>query len=214
MMFSRRTTLGLASLAGSFLFCAMTAVAQVAPQPPQGQPSQTGIDSPINPNSGNIGVTPSGQTTPGDMIFVKTAIQGSMAEVELGKLALQKSNNPDVKAFAQKMVDDHTKMGDQMKNVAQQVGVKVPTDVSKKDRANIAKMSTLSGDEFDKAYTKDMVKDHKTDLSDFQIEVNNGSNPGVQSVAKQASQIISQHLQMAEQLDQKTSGMASNGGTK
>jgi putative membrane protein len=211
MTFSSGTT-SFAALAGSFLLCGVTAMAQTQPQAqqtqPQAQPSQTGINSPRNPNSDNIAPAASGQTTPEDTVFVKDALEGGMAEVQLGNLALQKSNNSDVKAFAQKMVDDHTKMGDQMKTLAQQVGVKVPTDVSKKDRATIAKMSALSGDDFDKAYMKDMVKDHKTDLSDFQIEAQNGSNPVVKSAATQGAQMISQHLQMAQQITQKTGTMA------
>src|ERR1700761_1381092 len=98
-----------------------------------------------------------------DKAFVRDALQGGMAEVELGKIALQKSNNPDVKQFAQKMVDDHTKIGDVMKQIAQKMDVKVPDSPSGKDKSNIAKMQALSGDDFDKAYIKDMVKDHEKD---------------------------------------------------
>ena len=67
-----------------------------------------------------------GQPSPVDRMFVKKALQGGMAEVQLGQLTLQKSNNDQVKQFAQHMIDDHTKLNDQMKPVAQQVGVAVP----------------------------------------------------------------------------------------
>ena len=179
-----------------------------------GQPPQTGMNSPLSPNSNNIAPVPPGGTSPQDMVFVKTALEGGMAEVQLGQIALQKSNDANVKQFAQKMVDDHTKMGDQMKLLAQQIGVKIPDGPSKKDKATIAKLQELNGDEFDKAYMKDMVKDHKTDLNDFKIEATSGSNPVVMNAATQGSQIISQHLQMAEQINQKTGTMAANGGTK
>lgn len=150
----------------------------------------------------------SGLTTPQDKVFVEEALKGGMAEVQLGQLALQKSNNVDVKQFAQKMVDDHTKMGDQMKQVAQQIGVKVPDGPSKKDKEMIAKLQALSGDDFDKAYMKDMVKDHKNDLGDFKTEADNGSNPTVKNAASQGSQIINQHLQMAEQINQRENTVA------
>ena len=66
-----------------------------------------------------------------DKAFVKKALEGSMAEVEMGKLALQKSSDDQVKQFAQRMVDDHSKMVDQLKPVAEQMGVKVPDGPSK-----------------------------------------------------------------------------------
>jgi putative membrane protein len=147
-------------------------------------------------------------------VFVKKALEGGMAEVQLGQLALQKSSNDEVKQFAQRMVDDHTKMGDQMKPIAEQIGVKVPDAPSKKDQATMAKLQTLNGDAFDKAYMKDMVKDHKADLSDFKTEAAGGSDPAVKNAANQGAQLISQHLQMAERINQKETAMASNGGMK
>ena len=123
-----------------------------------------------------------------------------MAEVQLGQLTLQKSSNDQVKQFAQKMIDDHTKLGEQMKPVAQQIGVPVPPSVSKKDKAVMMKLQSLSGPAYDQAYVKDMVKDHKEDLSDFQTEASSGQDQTVKDAASQGSQVISGHLQMAQQL--------------
>ena len=216
MTFSQRLPSRLAAAAGSLLLCGATALAQQ-----MGQPPQTGMNSPTSPSTNNMNTTPNGmnavpagETSPQDRVFLKDALEGGIAEVQLGQLALQKSSNPDVKQFAQKMVDDHTKMGDQIKPIAQQIGVKIPDGPSKKDKQTIAKLQELNGDDFDKAYMKDMVKDHKTDLTDFKTEAATGSNPAVQNVANRGSQIIGQHLQMAEQISQKTSATASNGGTK
>ena len=136
---------------------------------------------------------PPARTSPQDRVFLKDALEGGMAEVQLGQLALQKSNNADVKQFAQKMVDDHTKMGDQLKPIAQQIGVKIPDGPSKKDKATIAKLQELNGDDFDKAYMKDMVKDHKDDLNDFRSEADQGSNPAVKMLPIRDRRIISQH---------------------
>src|ERR1700730_6420502 len=141
-----------------------------------------------------------GQPSAMDKMFVKKALQGGMAEVQLGQLTLQKSNNDQVKQFAQRMIDDHTKLGEQMKPVAQQLGVSEPNGVSKKDKATMAKLESLSGPAYDQAYIKDMVKDHKKDLSDFQTEASSGQDAAVKDAATQGGQIISQHLQMAQQL--------------
>jgi putative membrane protein len=191
------------ALAGAFLLCGSMGLAQMN-QPSAGAAGQTpgqtpgqntqGMDSQMN------GMQAGGKASPMDKMFVQKALQGGMAEVQLGQLTLQKSNNDQVKQFAQHMIDDHTKMGDQMKPVAQQIGVAVPTQVSKKDKQIMAKMQGLSGAAYDQAYIKDMVKDHKQDLSEFQTEAASGQDQTVKDAANQGSQIISQHLQMAQQM--------------
>lgn len=208
---------GLATFAGVVLLGGATAFAQAnpgagSPGAMQQQPGQTqpGTAPGAAGQTDNMGTTNNGQMASSDKIFVKKAMEGGLAEVQLGQLALQKSNNPDVKQFAQKMVDDHTKLNDQMKPIAEQLGVNVPDSPSKKDKATMAKLQGLSGDSFDKAYMKDMVKDHKTDLSEFKTEAQNGSNPQVKQAASQGAEVISQHLQMAEQIAPKVGAGSSN----
>ena len=137
-----------------------------------------------------------------DKAFVKKALEGSIDEVEMGKLALQKSNDDQVKEFAQKMVDDHGKMADALKPAAQQMGVKVPDGPSKGQMKKMDKMKALQGDAFDQAYIKDMVKDHKSDVNEFKQEAQNTQNPSMKQFATQASQVIEQHLQQIQQIAQ------------
>src|SRR5579863_5273324 len=137
---SKRTV----ALAGAILLCGSMGLAQAGRQPssPAGEnPSQTNpaMDSQMN------GVGNAGQPSMIDKMFVRKAMEGSMAEVQLGQLTLQKSNNDQVKQFAQHMIDDHTKLNEQMKPVAQQLGVSAPTQVSKKDRKTMDKLQALSG---------------------------------------------------------------------
>jgi putative membrane protein len=206
MTFSDRKCTRLAAFAASLLLVGTTAFAQMGGSMQQPAPqSRTDATQPAQAT---------GDTSAGDRVFVETALKGGLAEVQLGQVALQKSNNEDVKQFAQKMIDDHGQMNDHLKTVGQAIEVKLPDGPSKKDKANIAKLSALSGDDFDKAYMKDMVKDHKTDLSDFQTEAQAGSNPAVKSFASQGAQIISQHLQMAQQISQKENSTASTSMTK
>jgi putative membrane protein len=187
--------------AGAVLLCGSIGLAQAGQQPSGGasqSPSQNNpaLDSPQQMNSMNA----PGQNTAMDKLFVKKALQGGMAEVQLGQLTLQKSNNDQVKQFAQRMIDDHTKLGEQMKPVAQQLGVSEPNDLSKKDKSTIAKLQGLSGPAYDQAYIRDMVKDHKQDLSDFQTEASSGQDQTVKDAANQGSKVIAQHLQMVQQL--------------
>jgi len=167
--------------------------------------SQPGM-SPLDQANGQ-GQDPSAQMM--DKAFVRNALQGGMAEVQLGQLALQKSSNDDVKQFAQRMVDDHTKLGDEMKQVAQQMSVKPPDSISGKDKSTINKLQALNGDAFDKAYIKDMVKDHEKDQKEFKQEAQNASNPALKQAAAQGEQVVSQHLQMIQQIAQKDNVVAS-----
>jgi putative membrane protein len=193
-------------LIGAICIAPLLAVAQ---SPADGQTKGAAIDTqtpgtvPI-PNTadqlGNMGGVKEGQQAAIDKIFIKKAMQGGLAEEQLGELTLQKSNNDQVKQFARKMIDDHTKLNEQLRPVAQLLGVDIPTEVSKKDKSRISKMQALSGPAYDQAYIKDMVKDHKQDLSEFHMEVSNGNSLAVKNAAAQGSKTISEHLEMAQQL--------------
>ncbi len=188
--------------AGAVLLCGSMALAQAGPPSGAGSPSQS--PSQTNPSMDSQqqlnGMNGAAQNTAMDKMFVKKALQGGMAEVQLGQLTLQKSNNDQVKQFAQRMIDDHTKLGEQMKPVAQQLGVSAPNDISKKDKSTIAKLQALSGPAYDEAYIRDMVKDHKKDLSEFQTEASSGQDQTVKDAANQGSKVIAQHLQMIQQI--------------
>jgi putative membrane protein len=180
-----------------------------SPSPADGQTKGAAINDSIpgttplpNPADqlGHMGGVNAGQQASIDKMFVKKAMQGSLTEVQLGQLTLQKSNNDQVKKFAQTMIDDHTKLNEQMRPVAQQLGVDIPTDVSKKDKSLMSKMQALSGPAYDQAYIKEMVKDHKQDQGEFKMEVSNSQNIGVKNAALDGGKTISDHLQMAQQL--------------
>jgi putative membrane protein len=141
-----------------------------------------------------------------DQKFVKNAAAGGMAEVKFGQLAVQKATNPDVKAFGQKMVDDHTTLGNQLMPVAQRMGITPPTQLDKKDQAEYDRLNALSGDAFDKAYVQAMVADHKKDLRDFKYEASNTNNSDLKQVAQQGAQVIQQHYQMVQKLASQVGG--------
>jgi putative membrane protein len=195
------------ALASAMLLCGTMGLAQTrGPSGPaaQGPGQNSSTDSQMN------GAQAAGETSAVDWMFVKKAMQGGMAEIQLAQMTLQKTNSDQVKQFAQRMIDDHTKMNDQLKPVAQQLGVDVPGQVSKKDRATMAKLQALSGPAYDQAYIKDMVNDHKQDLSDFQMEASSGQDQTVKDAASQGSKVIAQHLQMAQQMA-KDQNVAMNG---
>ncbi len=144
-----------------------------------------------------------------DVHFMMKAAQGGMAEVKMGQLATEKGGNPDVKAFGQKMIDDHTKANDQLKSIAQEQGVTLPTSLNAKDQATYDRLSKLSGAEFDKHYVKHMLADHQEDVKEFQQEANSGKDEKVKSFASQTLPTLQQHLQMVKGMQTKVNSGSS-----
>jgi putative membrane protein len=144
--------------------------------------------------------------TASDHRFATEAAQGGMAEVELGRLAQQKASSEDVKRFAQRMVDDHSKANDQLKQAAQQSGITLPADSASKHKASMARLQKLSGEAFDRAYMQNMVQDHKKDLAEFQKEANQGSDPNIKQFAQNTLPTLQEHLKLAEDVSGKAKG--------
>lgn len=143
------------------------------------------------------------QSSGGDKTFVKNALEGGNAEIQLGKLAQQKGQSEDVKQFGEKMVTDHTQLAEQMKPIAQQLNVSPPTSIPAKDKMLYSKLEKASGADFDREYISAMVRDHQKDLSEFKKEANSGKDPQVKQAAEQGSSVISEHLSLAKQIAQK-----------
>ncbi len=135
-----------------------------------------------------------------DKKFVREAAQGGLAEVELGKLATEKASNDEVKKFGQHMVDDHTKAGDELKEVASSKGIQIAQQLSAKDKLTKERLSKLSGEQFDKAYMADMVKDHTQDVADFERESRSGVNPDVKDFAAKTLPTLKDHLRQAREI--------------
>lgn len=146
----------------------------------------------------------SGASSP-DGKFAAAAASGGMAEVKLGQLAQQNGNSDAVKSFGQRMVTDHSKAGDDFKNVAQREGVTLPMDISKEDQDTYDGLSQLHGAQFDKEYAQDMVKDHQKDIADFQKEASSGKIASLQDFASRTLPTLKNHLRMAQDMEHKVS---------
>jgi putative membrane protein len=174
------------------------------PSPAASTPSGQSAD-PRQDEQSRKGATEAGpgtsQTT--DQHFMKEAAQGGMAEVELGQLAADKASSAEVKEFARRMVKDHSQANDQLKQIASQKGVTLPTSLSAKDQATKNKLSKLSGDAFDQAYMSDMRKDHKADIAAFQKESATGKDPDLKQFASQTLPTLKDHLKQAESVSPK-----------
>lgn len=142
----------------------------------------------------------SAATTATDTKFLRAVGQADLAEIELGNLAQQKATSPEVKQFAQRMVQDHTQNRDQLKQLAETQHVTVPDTVTAKDKATKTELEKLSGAQFDKAYMNDMVKDHRTDVAKVAHASKTAQNPEVKKFAEQTLPTLRSHLKEAEKI--------------
>lgn len=132
--------------------------------------------------------------------FVQKASSGNTAEVALGKLALEKASNPEVKSFAQHIVDDHQKAQEELKQVAQSKGFETSEKIDIKHKATQEKLQHMSGASFDKAYMEAMVKDHEDDVKEFKKQAQSSDDPEIKNWAAQTMPKLEQHLQTAQSL--------------
>jgi putative membrane protein len=148
-----------------------------------------------------------------DKAFMKKAAQGGQEEVEIGQMIADKAKSDDVKQFAQRMVQDHTKATDELKSLAQQKGVTLPTEMDAQGKALKAQLERLTGDQIDKAYMKSMVKDHTKDVREFKMESQSAKDSDVKSFASKTLPTLESHLQLAKQTASKV-GVSANQGTQ
>ena len=131
-----------------------------------------------------------------DKIFLRKAAEGGMAEVKLGQLATQKAGSQDVKDFGSRMVTDHTELNNEMKPIADSLGVMLPKKLNTKDQAEYEKLNGLSGNDFDTEYVTFMVKDHHEDLREFRMEAASTTDPNLKTAVDRGAKVIREHLSM------------------
>lgn len=136
-----------------------------------------------------------------DRRFVEKAAEGGQSEVALGQLAQEKASNPDVKSFAQSLVQDHQNANSQLMQIAQQKDVKLKEDKSKEDH-EYKRLAKASGDEFDREFIKNQVKDHKKDIKMFEKAAKDSKDEDVRNFATQVLPKLREHLAMAQRLEQ------------
>lgn len=142
-------------------------------------------------------------TTVGDDAkdFSKEAAQGGMMEVQLGQIAMKNGGSQAVKGFGKMMVDDHTQINNQLKDLASRKNVDIPTSVSDDQQKDIDKLSKETGKEFDKDYVKMMIKDHKDDIDAFKKAGDKISDSDYKSFIQNTVPTLQKHLNAIQEID-------------
>ena len=135
-----------------------------------------------------------------DQKFLERAMESDVAEIQMGRLALEKSTDEQVRHFATQMTDDHGKMLDEWKQAVATLNIPVPEEPSKNAMKTMEKMKGLSGDAFDQAYIKEMVRAHKEDDKAFKEEARSTTNAQLKQMATEDAGIIEGHLQQIQEI--------------
>ncbi|MDB5790628.1 MAG: hypothetical protein JWQ80_652 [Massilia sp.] len=172
----------------------------------------TGMSSQSSGQSGTAGATASGSTkmNKADSKGIMDMAMVNMAEIEMGKLAQSKSQNPEVKTFAQQMIDDHTKGLAEVQGVAQAKGMTLPTELDAKHKAMSNRLSKLTGEKFDREYMKvGGVAAHKEAHALLQKNQKAAKDPDVQALVTKMMPVVEQHLKSAQQMPTAKGGTTS-----
>ena len=133
-----------------------------------------------------------------DQKIVAGMAQANMAEVEAGKLALANAQSPAVKAYAQQMIDDHTRALADVTTLATNKGVALPTEVDARHKAMAAKLSKLKGVKFDRMYMQQAgVNDHKQVHAKLKKDAATAKDPDVKALAAKMMPTVEEHLHKA-----------------
>ncbi len=176
--------------------CAAAALALAQNQPPKPQPGE--------------------KISTADRDFVQRPAQDNLLEIRLGEVAKQKATSDSVKQIADHMVADHTKLGQELQNLATSLNITLPKELDKQHKDTVERLQKLSGSEFDREYLDFMNRDHQQDIQEFQRFVKDGQNADLKSFAQRTIPALEKHLNMVRDARQMREGHQGHqtGGTQ
>src|SRR5439155_20383157 len=125
---------------------------------------------------------------------------GGMAEIQMGELAKQKGASKAVRDFGERMVTDHGKANDELKQLVSQKGAAAPSQLSHGENYEMEHLQKATGADFDKKYASYMVRDHKKDAKEFENAAKDLTDADLRAFASKTLPTIQDHLRMAEDM--------------
>jgi putative membrane protein len=152
--------------------------------PPVGPTTTTGVQSDIN----------------ADMPFIRHAGSSNLMEIRLGQVAQSRASNSTVRQFGQRMVDDHTRMQNQLTALVSSTGVPFTAAMDSRHQRQVSRIEQLSGAEFDRAYMQAMIQGHQEDVNQFQTQSQSARSTQIRNLASSSLPVLQQHLSLAVQV--------------
>ena len=134
-----------------------------------------------------------------EQVFIKDAVQGNLAEVQLGELAAQRSENDAVRKFGETLRTEHQAALKRTTNVAKSLQVEPPTEPSTEARGFYDGLSQLSGSEFDAAFVSHMITAHEAEIAKYSRNASS-NNDAVAAMVADALPKLKSHLATAQAL--------------
>jgi putative membrane protein len=144
--------------------------------------------------------------TPAEQDFMIKTAQMNLAEIDMARIAMQKSQNPEVKDFANMIQSDHTDALEDLRDLMRDKGMSLPSVLSPEAKADIEKMTALSGPEMDREFVNTMVADHQKAIEMFRDQVNIAQSPHVRKYAEGLLPKLEMHLEKAQKLQSRLFG--------
>jgi putative membrane protein len=135
-----------------------------------------------------------------DADFAREASAGGLAEVNLGRIGVQRAVNPEVRKFAQRMVDGHGKANQELITLANKKGMTLARAMDQEHQQLADRLMKMSGEEFDRTFMKHMLKDHKDAVALFEAEANKTQDADLKQFASRTLPTLREHLRMAREL--------------
>ena len=132
--------------------------------------------------------------------FLQTVAQGSRSEVEIGRLASVRGGSEDVRRYGERLVNDHSRINEELRQLAGRKGVSLPQEIGWMKRMTKEKLSKLEGRKFDREFIKGMVKDHEKDVRMFEEHADYGSDADVREFAARTAPTLREHLRIAQEI--------------
>lgn len=149
-------------------------------------------------NANKAGAYP--QSTEADREFAMKTTQTGKHEVELGRLAVERASDSEVKSFANRMIRDHSSAGDELAQITARLGIKVTNEDETSFKQLVDRLSQLTGAGFDRDYMSEMVEGHQNAAAMIESYASNGNNADLKAWASKAAPVVREHLQMAKDI--------------
>ena len=135
-----------------------------------------------------------------DRTFISQAAYGSLGEVALGEIATEQAGSPAVRNFGQMMVQEHTRMNEELIAIAAEQGVTPPSAPDPGRQAVGAQLGQLEGAAFDRQYIQQQLADHETTLTLFEGQADSGQDPELRAFARKYAPVVEEHIAMLREL--------------
>jgi putative membrane protein len=157
---------------------------------------------------GSGGSLPASTLSVADQAFVTQATYGSLAEVTLGEMAMQRASSPEVRAFGQRMVNEHSQAGAELADLAEVKGMSPPTSPDPGRTAIAEALGALEGAEFDRQYLQHQMAEHEVAVALYRREASSGTDQDMRSFANRWLPVLQDHTAQIASMMTRTVGMA------